>query len=304
MSNPLVSVIIPFFAYDDYLLDTVSCVESQTYGNIEIIVVDDCSPHLPAAELLAGRDKLVVKVIRHQSNLGPAASRNTAVNHARGQMILPLDADDLISPEFVETTVESVLGTEYAGAYTDIKLFGDVEREHAAECDIHSILRARGGHNTFLYKKEVHTSVGGYKPHVRIGIDKEFWLSVLSKGWRFVHIPRALYHYRIHMGQLTEGIEKRGAEMMAGLLAEHRHLFIEHIDDWFPDKERQHSMNVSLARELQAECQAIDENYAQLKEELRRTRAHYARLQNDYDELLRRSRRSPVKLAWSLFGRN
>jgi glycosyltransferase involved in cell wall biosynthesis len=111
MSNQgLVSVIVPAYNAENFIGETLNSVLSQTYENIEVIVVDDGSRDLTAAiaKNAARRDRRV-KLLRQQ-NLGVAAARNLAIERASGEYIAPLDADDIWYPSKVEKQVQSLEG--------------------------------------------------------------------------------------------------------------------------------------------------------------------------------------------------
>lgn len=95
-SCPLVSVIIPFFSGIDWLHESIASVLSQTYPNIEIIVIDDGSPEDISSIVLEFGDKC--NILRKE-NGGPASARNAGINVARGKYIALIDSDDLWLPE-------------------------------------------------------------------------------------------------------------------------------------------------------------------------------------------------------------
>lgn len=104
---PLVSVVVPHFNLGHYLVRTIDSVLASTYANVEIVVVDDCSTDRfsqLAIERLEGVHQRL-RIVRNEMNLGLAATRNVALTHVRGEYVLTLDADDLISPGFVEMAV-------------------------------------------------------------------------------------------------------------------------------------------------------------------------------------------------------
>ena len=104
---PLVSVVVPHFNLGHYLVRTIDSVLASTYPNVEIVVVDDCSTdrfsQLVIERLEGVHERL--RIVRNEMNLGLAATRNVALSHVRGEYVLTLDADDLISPGFVEMAV-------------------------------------------------------------------------------------------------------------------------------------------------------------------------------------------------------
>ncbi|WP_322063043.1 glycosyltransferase [Paraburkholderia sp. J63] len=108
--RPLVSVVVPHFNLGAYLPRTLDSVLASTYENIEIVVVDDCSTdelsQLTVERLGAAGERL--RIIRNPMNLGLAATRNVALEHVRGEYVLTLDADDLISPSFIALAIDAL----------------------------------------------------------------------------------------------------------------------------------------------------------------------------------------------------
>ena len=95
LAQPLVSVIVPAYNAETYIAQTLNSVLSQTYKNIEVIVVDDGSHDgtTQIVEAIMRRDDRVT--LLHQSNSGVAAARNLAIEKSRGEYIAPIDADDI-----------------------------------------------------------------------------------------------------------------------------------------------------------------------------------------------------------------
>lgn len=103
--QPLVSVIVPAYNAEAYIAYTLDSVLSQTYKNIEVIVVDDGSRDGTAqiVKEIAQRDGRVT--LLRQSNSGVAAARNLAIEKSRGEFIAPIDADDIWYPRKIEKQV-------------------------------------------------------------------------------------------------------------------------------------------------------------------------------------------------------
>ena len=94
----LISVVIPAHDRERTIARAISGVLAQTYGNIEIVVVDDASADGTAAKVEAlGHPK--VRLVRHDRNRGAAAARNSGVAAARGVWIAFQDSDDDWLPE-------------------------------------------------------------------------------------------------------------------------------------------------------------------------------------------------------------
>jgi glycosyltransferase involved in cell wall biosynthesis len=93
--SPLVSVILPTYGRPEFLREAVESVAAQSYGRVELVVVDDCSPDPvePVVERF-DTDGLDVCVLRHDENQGASAARNTGIAHASGQLLAFIDDDD------------------------------------------------------------------------------------------------------------------------------------------------------------------------------------------------------------------
>ena len=105
-ADPLVSVVITYFRLDQYIGETLESVRSQTHPRTEIVIVNDGSLRREDA-LLYDRALGDVTVVT-QPNSGLGAARNLGIATARGQYVLPLDADDLLETGFVERCVDSL----------------------------------------------------------------------------------------------------------------------------------------------------------------------------------------------------
>ena len=96
--SPLISILIPAYNAAPYLSRSVESALAQTYGNVEVVIVDDGSTDetLAVANRLASQDGRVR--VLHQDNKGPAEARRTALHEAAGDYIAYLDADDELLP--------------------------------------------------------------------------------------------------------------------------------------------------------------------------------------------------------------
>lgn len=104
MVAPTVSVVITTYNQVRYIAATIASVLAQTYGDLEIILVDDGSTDGTEAALAPYRGRL--RYVR-QRNRGVAAARNIGIRHARGRMLALLDGDDLWQPDKLQRQVEA-----------------------------------------------------------------------------------------------------------------------------------------------------------------------------------------------------
>lgn len=108
----LVSIIVPAYNAEKTLERCVKSVQAQTYGNLEIVVVDDGSSDSTeeVATALSNQDGRVIVV--HQANSGLSGARNTGIERARGELLFFLDADDLIDPDEISSLVTVMTATD------------------------------------------------------------------------------------------------------------------------------------------------------------------------------------------------
>jgi glycogen synthase len=112
---PLVSVVIPYFALDEFVEETLQSAVDQTYPEIEILLVNDGSLRDEDVVLDDLTKQYPIKIFT-QANSGLGSARNFGLSQSQGLYVFPLDADDLAAPTFVERCVE-VLEEEPDVAY-------------------------------------------------------------------------------------------------------------------------------------------------------------------------------------------
>lgn len=109
--NPLVSVIIPVYNAEEYLIECVLSVTGQTYRNLEILLIDDGSTDMSSeiCEELASEDHRI-KVF-HKENEGAAESRNCGIREANGEWLAFVDSDDVLSKIYIEALLTAAIET-------------------------------------------------------------------------------------------------------------------------------------------------------------------------------------------------
>jgi glycosyltransferase involved in cell wall biosynthesis len=109
MSKPLVSIIIPVYNAEKHLAETIESALSQTWGNKEIIIVDDGSGD-NSVPIARSFESNIVKILI-QKNKGASAARNAGLKEAKGDYIQFLDGDDLLSPDKIEAQISCLNGS-------------------------------------------------------------------------------------------------------------------------------------------------------------------------------------------------
>lgn len=108
----LISVVMPIYNAEVFLERAIESVKAQTYGDIELILVDDGSSDRSRekCEIVALGDQRIKLLV--QENRGPAAARNTGMRHASGEFVFFLDADDYLDPMAIESLVSAYERTQ------------------------------------------------------------------------------------------------------------------------------------------------------------------------------------------------
>ena len=109
IETPLVSVIVPVYNVASYIDACLASIKQQTYQNIEIIVVEDCSTDDSKQVLASHLTDERIKVIQHYENSGLSAARNTGIKSAIGEYMMFVDSDDIIDTRLVAACVDCAL---------------------------------------------------------------------------------------------------------------------------------------------------------------------------------------------------
>lgn len=196
---PLVSVVIPAYNMGQYIDATLHSVMQSDYCNFEVIIVDDGSTDntLSIVKQYAHDDGRI-KVFT-QPNAGACAARNRAISMAQGKYILPVDADNLITPDFISNAVKYILSdTEIKVVVPRAEFFGDRKGEwKLAPFSLHLLARKNMMDTCALYAKKDWQRVGGYCEEIIAREDWEFWISMLKDGGKVVKLPKVSLYYRV-----------------------------------------------------------------------------------------------------------
>lgn len=120
--NDLVSIIMPSYNTGRYIAESIRSVQAQTYGNWELLIVDDCSTDDSLAVIGEFLSDSRICLLQNEKNSGAAISRNRALREAKGRWIAFLDSDDLWKPEKLEKQLAFMQENGYAFTYTDYNI--------------------------------------------------------------------------------------------------------------------------------------------------------------------------------------
>lgn len=226
-----VSVIMPCFNDGQYLLDAIKSVNINENTQVEIVIVDDGSTDEKTQQILKQVSHERIRVL-HSDHAGPSAARNEGIEHAYGDYILPLDADDKIESTYINKAVEILKENSRIGVvYCYADLFGKAKgRWKLPDYSFERMLVDNIVFVTALYRKEDWKKVGGYRTDMKFGLeDYDFFLSMLEMEKSIYQIPEVLFHYRIKRRSRTTAFisDKEQVKETYRMLYEHHDLFYQ-----------------------------------------------------------------------------
>lgn len=199
--HDLISVVIPTFNRAHRVVRAIASAASQTYPEVEIIVVDDGSSD-GTGRLVRDLDcQRPLSLIEMRANQGAPTARNRGIAASAGRWVAFLDSDDIWHPRKLERQMVSLLrhGGEFGACYTGLAAYDDagilrgVSRA-TDEGDIRAGLMTHnlvGSTSSALVRKDLLTDVGGFAPTLRSCQDWDLWVR-LAERTRFACVPEIL----------------------------------------------------------------------------------------------------------------
>lgn len=225
--QPLISIIIPVYNTPaDFLRETIESVLSQVYPHWELCICDDASPSKHVQEILseyAAKD-VRIKIVTHTINKHISHTSNSAIEIASGEFISLLDHDDLLTPDALYEVV-SLLNQhpEADMIYSDEdKILPDRSLESAFFkqdwCPDSFLARMYICH-LGTYRLSLVREIGGFRPGYEGSQDYDLVLRFTEKTDKIFHIPKILYHWRVHPESTSGGMDAKPYAIDAAKLA-------------------------------------------------------------------------------------
>lgn len=213
-----VSIVIPVYNAEKYLDECINSALSQTYSDIEVIVVNDGSTDKSTSILNNYKNEIT---IINKKNGGTASALNAGIEKMNGEWFKWLSADDILKPNAVKILCDEVknLGKEsylniFYSNYDVIDEFGEkiniynepnYNNLESFQRNIILLDHFYGNGDTTLIHKSVFEKCGNFNETIRLKDDYEFWLRCcLIFGYKLHLIPQSLASYRVHKNQLTK----------------------------------------------------------------------------------------------------
>lgn len=230
---PLISIVVPTYNPNAaWFTEAVDSVRKQLYPNWELCIADDASTDpavRPLLEKIAASDSRI-KVVFRQKNGHISAASNSALELASGQWVALLDHDDLLPEHALYCVAKAIIeDPSVRMIYSDEDKMDEKGQRYSPyfKCDWNPDLFY--SHNMFshlgVYQKKLLDEIGGFRLGVEGSQDYDLALRCIEridpKGIH--HIPRVLYHWRVHAESTASGAEAKPYAMLAGMRAINEH---------------------------------------------------------------------------------
>lgn len=199
--TPSVSVIVPCYNGGRFMPQLLGSLASQTFRDFEIVIVDDGSTDAATRQELDNVDPSV-RVIR-QTNKGLSAARNAGITAAAADLVLTLDCDDMIAPNYLSEAVAllDAAPADVALVLSHQQLVGAASGPLERHFNRFDLLFANPIPSAVLLRKSAWQEVGGYDETMREGYeDWEFYLRLMLRGFRGITIPKPCVIYNVSAG--------------------------------------------------------------------------------------------------------
>lgn len=203
----LVSVLIPTYNVEEYVEKAVESILNQTYENLEIIIVDDCSTDgtYKILEGLSKKDSRI-KLFSNSKNSKIAYTLNRAWEQSSGEYLARMDGDDISLPDRIERKIKFLQdNTEYdlvGSSIQSIDEFGNIIGSSKFSSN-HKVLKKTLKYSSpvahiWLAKRKVYEKLNGYR-EISGCEDYDFLLRMDTEGFKFTNLENYFgYQVRIH----------------------------------------------------------------------------------------------------------
>lgn len=206
-NSKMVSVVLPVYNGEANVAEAIDSILGQTYRNIELIIVNDCSSDgtLKIIERYAREDRRV-KIINNVVNLKLPKTLNVGFAEAKGKYLTWTSDDNLYKNSAIEKMVSvleanpdvDMVYANYANIDVNGNIIYDVCLEEPEGLIIGNVIGA-----CFLYTRDIAKIVGDYDANLYLAEDYDYWIRLYRVG-KILHMNENLYYYRKHNNSLTE----------------------------------------------------------------------------------------------------
>lgn len=228
-NDPKVSIVIPVYNGADYMKYAIDSALSQTYKNIEVIVVNDGSKDDGQTRKIAKEYGDKIKYYEKE-NGGVSTALNLAIKKMTGEYFSWLSHDDGYFPTKVEEEVKALKNTTKTIAISDFCTIDErsvfmsnvtFEPNRIEKSSYFPLFEGKLNGITLLIPKEAFADCGDFDESLRCTQDYDLWYKMLNKGYKLKHVPKVLAKSRQHRNQttyLSPNTKREGNELWINLI--------------------------------------------------------------------------------------
>lgn len=208
-----ISVVLPVYnTKEEYLRESIESILTQTFGDFELILINDGSTNNAEDIILSYKDQRI-RYIKNEENLGLIKTLNKGLKLAQGEYIARMDADDISRPQRFEKQADfldknpevDILGTWFNYFPRQRIVQTQTQDKQIKE---HMIVNSNQiGHPTVMFRKKIVSQLNAYyDEEATYAEDYALWLSLLDRAV-FANLPEVLLDYRIHPTSICQSNE-------------------------------------------------------------------------------------------------
>ena len=207
-----ISIVMTAYNIENYISEAINSCLNQTYKDIELIIVEDCSTDKTKEIVQEYEKKYPIKVIYHEENLGAGIGRRHGIEAATGDYFITIDGDDWIDPTFIESLANKAIETgsdivsggitvERGNGYWESTCYGNLIIEDKHE----QVLKFWGEKIVFMNNKIIRRTLGDMIPYCqrRFIEDTPVIVPMLWLANKVAYVENTGYHYRMLETSLT-----------------------------------------------------------------------------------------------------
>jgi glycosyltransferase involved in cell wall biosynthesis len=224
-AEPQVSIVMPVFNSDRWLMKAIASIKAQSFPDFELIVIDDGSTD-QTAQIVADavRSDGRIRTAR-QDHRGIAAALNNGIALARSQIVARMDGDDIAAADRLQAQLAFLVAHPAVAGVGSWAYVIDEQDHRIGELKpateptlLHGLLLKQNPfvHSSMMLRTDAIRSVGGYRPALDGAEDYDLWLR-MSERAQFANIPQFLLSYRSHPASANAASARR--QLLAARLA-------------------------------------------------------------------------------------
>lgn len=214
MNQPLVSVLIPCYNVEKYVVEAISSISNQTYKNLEIIAINDCSTDNTGDLLLQlAKQDSRIKIVNNEENLKLIRTLNKGITICNGDYIARMDADDISLPTRIEKEVgfleknkdHDIVSTLFYAFRSENPNKKDLHHSPLLDNELRAFILFKSGicHPAVMIRKRVFTELGlKFELEYLHVEDYALWSEAIYKT-KVGNINEPLLLYRVHQHQVS-----------------------------------------------------------------------------------------------------